>query len=322
MGTSVRGELSNPQLATRNSQRDFLMTHPPTEPAVHTGIFYHPSFSRRSYLTTGARLFDFPLAIKSILEDPSYRMVESPRIDEEVILKVHTPELLEEVRRDPLCSTGWHSAGGVVLAAEMIARGEIGNAFSFIGAGGHHSGRDFFGGYCCFNDVALAIHVLRERYGWKRFAILDTDAHHGDGTRDLLGGDPDVLHVCLCQADYQSPDGTKVDVAAMGRYARGSSGLSEEEVNRAYAETAARAFEPRVRDFRPELIFWYFGFDTHQGDYGDIGLSLEAYLLIAKMMRRLADELCSGRLEVVLGGGSMSSIARRLIPPVIQVLGG
>ncbi|MFZ2447172.1 MAG: hypothetical protein WAW37_12505 [Syntrophobacteraceae bacterium] len=291
------------------------------KPAVRTGIFYHPSFSRRSYLTGGARLEDFPGAIRSILDDPSFRLYESPPITEDCLLKVHTPELIEEVRRDPLCSTGRHSAGGVVLAAEMIARGDITNAFAFIGAGGHHSGRDYFGGYCCFNDVVLAIRVLKERFGWKRFAILDTDAHHGDGTRDLIGGDPGVLHVCLCHLDYVSPDGTKVDVAAMGRYAPGGSGLSEEEVNRAYAETAARAFEPRARNLGPDLIFWYFGFDTHQGDYGDIGLSLDAYVQIAKMMRRLSGDLCGGRLEVVLGGGSRSDLARRLIPPVIQVLG-
>jgi len=43
------------------------------------------------------------------------------------------------------------------MAGEKIAEAEIGNAFAFIGAGGHHSGRDFFGGYCCFNDVALCV---------------------------------------------------------------------------------------------------------------------------------------------------------------------
>ncbi len=165
------------------------------------------------------------------------------------------------------------------------------------------------------------MHALRESFGWKRFAILDTDAHHGNGTRDLVRDDPDVLHVCLCHTDYQSPDDTKVDVAALGKYDRQSAGLSEEEINRAYAGTAARAFEPRVRAFRPDLIFWYFGFDTHRGEYGDIGLSRDAYLLLAKMMRRLSQEMCSGRLEVVLGGGSRSDIARGLIPPIIRVLG-
>jgi acetoin utilization deacetylase AcuC-like enzyme len=289
----------------------------PRSPA--TGIFYHPSFSRRSYLTQGSRLQDFPDALGDILKDPRCRMVESPAVSEELILKVHTPELIEGVLEDPLCSTAWHSAGGVVLAAEMIASGEIRNGFAFIGAGGHHSGRDFFGGYCCFNDVVMAVHVLRERYGIRRIAILDTDAHHGDGTRALLRNDPETLHVCICSSSYESEDGTKVDVAAPSR-SWFSSGTAKADVNERYVEAVSREFAPRLRHFQPQFLFWYFGFDTHRGDYGDIGLTRPAYLEIGRLMRGLAEETCQGRLEVVLGGGSRSDIARDLIPPVIRLL--
>ena len=288
-----------------------------------TGIVYHPSFSRKSYLTQGSRLFDFPKALKPFMDNPRFRLFESPPISEELLLKVHTRDLLEGVRRDPLCSTAWHSAGGVVLAAEKIASNEIRNAFVFIGAGGHHSGKDFFGGYCCFNDVVLAIHTLRESHGIQRIAILDTDAHHGDGTRALVRDDPNVLHVCVCSMDQESSDGTKVDIRAPGasRWCFPPGGPVDDDVDTRYVRAASEAFEPRVKSFRPELIFWYFGFDTHQGDYGDLGLSVEADKQIATMMKRLASETCCGRLEVVLGGGSMSSIARTVIPPVIQILG-
>ena len=61
--------------------------------------------------------------------------------------------------------------------------------------------------------MALCIVNLRERVGLRRFAILDTDAHHADGTREIFQGDPDVLHICFCGTDYESADGTKVDVA-------------------------------------------------------------------------------------------------------------
>lgn len=296
------------------------MNDPTNLPTPVTGIFYHPSFSRRSYLTQGSRLQDFPDALRALLQDSRYRMVESPAITDELILKVHTPQLIDEVKEDPLCSTAWHSAGGVVLAAETIASGEIHNAFAFIGAGGHHSGRDFFGGYCCFNDVAIAVQVLRERHSIRRVAILDTDAHHGDGTRALLRDDSDVLHVCICSSNGESSDGTKVDVAAPhpSRFFLGS---GNDDVNSTYVETAARAFSSRVRGFHPEFIFWYFGFDTHIGDYGDIGLTRPAYLEIGALMKTLAEELCDGRLEVVLGGGSRSDIARDLIPPIIRLLG-
>lgn len=289
----------------------------------HTGIFYHPSFSRRSYLTQGSRLEDFPPALSDLLVDDRYHLYESPAIDEESILKVHSIELLQGVKRDRLCSTAWHSVGGVVLAAEKIVQGEIRNAFAFIGAGGHHAGKNFFGGYCCFNDVVIAIQLLRERNGVKRFAVLDTDAHHGDGTRDLTANDVDVLHVCMCSTDYRSADGTKVDVASpgRGRWLDAASPSAVEDIDELYATRTAQEFAWRVREFGPELIFWYFGFDTHRGEYGDLGLSIDAYLKIAVMMRTLAEQTCGGRLEVVLGGGSRRDIARKVIPPIIQVLG-
>ena len=287
-------------------------------PRTATGIFYHPSFSRRSYLTVGARLADFPGALDGVLRGGRVKLYEPGPVSRELVLNVHTPGLIEGVKGDPLCSTAWHSAGGVVMAGEKIAEGEIGNAFAFIGAGGHHSGRDFFGGYCCFNDVALCVVNLREKHGFRRFAILDTDAHHGDGTRELFLDDPDVLHVCICGKEFESPDKTKVDV---GYFAPRGSGVGR-PINDVYFDRVARHFPDRVRRFRPDLIFWYFGFDTHQGDYGDIGLTGPCYWDIALLMRDLAGEVCGGKLAVVLGGGSHTKLATYLIPPVIERLAG
>jgi acetoin utilization deacetylase AcuC-like enzyme len=284
-----------------------------------TGIFYHPSYSRRSYLTVGARLADFPMALEGILKSDAVKLFEPGPVPQELLLKVHTPDLIEGVKGDPLCSTAWHSAGGVVMAGEKIAEREIANAFAFIGAGGHHSGRSYFGGYCCFNDVALCIVNLRERYGFRRFAVVDTDAHHGDGTRDLFLNDPDILHVCFCGMDHESPDGTKVDVSYSPP--RGSR-RGARSMDDAYFDLVAQHVPPRVRRFRPDLIFWYFGFDTHQGDYGDIGLTGPCFWNVAVLMRDLAEEVCRGKLSVVLGGGSHTRLATYLIPPIIERLAG
>jgi acetoin utilization deacetylase AcuC-like enzyme len=285
------------------------MNRPPT------GICYHPSFSRRSYLTTGARLADFPAALDGILQSGRARLYEPGPVPPELLRKVHTAALIEGVRADPLCATAWRSAGGVVLAGEKIADGEIANAFAFIGAGGHHAGRDFFGGYCCFNDVALCITRLRERYGLRRFAIVDTDAHHGDGTRALFLSDPDILHICFCALDYESPDGTKLDVA----HPRADGG-AEVPMNDVYFDRLDHEVSHRIPAFRPELLFWYFGFDTHRGDYGDIGLTGPCYWNIAARLRALAEEACRGRIAVVLGGGSEARLATSLIPPIIERL--
>jgi acetoin utilization deacetylase AcuC-like enzyme len=284
-----------------------------------TGVFYHPSFSRRSYLTRGARLEDFPGAIDHLIARENIILYESPQIEEEWILKVHTPELIRGVEADHLCSTAWHSVGGVVLAGEKICTGEINNAFALIGAGGHHSGQDYFGGYCCFNDVVITITYLREIYDIKRFAIMDTDAHHGDGTRDLLKNDSEVLHVCCCGMEYESADGTKVDIRAPGSF-WGFRGKSDKNADEQYANNVKSEFYPRVMDFKPDLIFWYFGFDTHAGDYGSLGLSRHCFQEIAHFMKQTAEEASGGNLEVVLGGGSRTDIATNVIPPIIEIL--
>ncbi|WP_202320717.1 arginase family protein [Archaeoglobus neptunius] len=268
-----------------------------------TGVFYHPSFSRRSYLTAGTRLKDFPGAFEEI-RHPNFRLFESPRVDEKLVLKVHTDGHVREVENDPLCSTAWHSAGGVVKAAEMVYTGRLRNAFCYIGAGGHHAGRDYFWGYCCFNDVILAIQNLYDGFGEVKVAVIDTDAHHGDGTRQLLETmGLNVLHFCICSSDCRSDDGLKIDMSYFSR---------------TYHE-AVDVFCDMAATFEPELIFWYFGHDTHVGEYGDVGLTVEDYRKTAVKLKKLA-ELCNDKLVVVLGGGSVPDIARESTIAIIRIL--
>ncbi|MBM4286191.1 MAG: histone deacetylase [Deltaproteobacteria bacterium] len=275
------------------------------------GIYYHPSFSRKSYLTVGNRLRDFPEALDDLLKLPNVSMFQCPRASEELILKVHAREMPAMVARDGMCSTAYESVGGVVAAMEALARGEIQRAFCFIGAGGHHAGYRQFWGACCFNDVVIALTRVREVSPWRRFAVYDTDAHHGDGTRQLLQNDPEVLHVCFCGADYQSPDGSKVDVDV---YRLGW----RDDVNAAYVDAVRRRL-PLIPAFRPDLLVWYYGFDTHAEDYGALGLTEPAFFEICDLMMFVADE-CGIPLQVVLGGGSLSHLAADTIPEIIRRL--
>ncbi len=269
-----------------------------------TGVFYHESFSRRSYLTVGTRLRDFPKAFREFESCENFRLIESPEVDEGLILQVHTRDLLEGVRLDSFCSTAWRSAGGVVKAMEMVYSGELRNAFTYIGAGGHHSGRDYFWGYCCFNDVVLGTQNLRNRHGNVRVAVIDTDAHHGDGTRELIKNDASFLHYCICPTSYESRDGLKIDVSYFTT-----------NYNR-----AVRDFENYVAKFKPDMVIWYFGHDTHQGDYGDLGLTVRDYTEHARIMKETAEKHSDGKLVVVLGGGSVSGIARESSLAIIREL--
>jgi len=275
------------------------------------GIYYHPSFSRKSYMTIGNRLRDFPEALDEVLKKPHVHLFECPRVSEELILKVHAPEMLGMVARDRLCSTAYESVGGVVAAMEALAKGELQRAFCFIGAGGHHAGYRQFWGACCFNDVVIAITRVREISPWRRFVIVDTDAHHGDGTRQLIADDRDILHLCFCGADYTSPDGTKIDVDV---YRLGWHG----NVNSQYVEKVRQVL-PLIPPFQPHLLIWYYGFDTHLEDYGSLGLTEPAFFDLCDLMIAVSQQ-CRIPLQVVLGGGSLPHLATATIPEIIRRL--
>ncbi len=277
-----------------------------------TGIFF-------TYFQ-GERLADFPRALAGILDRENvsyYDAVYNHRsglyylepVSEELLLKVHSPTLVERVRLTGDYESALYSAGGTVQAAEKIWRGEIDNAFVFTSFGDHHAGRNFYGGMCYFNGAALAITALKEN-GVKRFAIVDTDAHHADGTRDIFGHDDSVLHVCLCNQECVDEYGN-VDVE-----------IPFETSDDEYLVRLEREFGPRAAAFRPEYIFWEFGYDATQGEYGDKGLTRDCHLKLARVIKGVADSACHGRLITILCGGSGRALATYTIPRIIRCLAG
>lgn len=129
---------------------------------MRTGIFF-------TYFQ-GERLRDFPQALAGILDKENvsyYDAVYNSRnglyylepVSEELLLEVHSKEVVEAVKLTGDYEAALYSAGGTVQAADKIWQREIDNAFVFISFGDHHAGRNFYGGMCYFNGAALAIAV-------------------------------------------------------------------------------------------------------------------------------------------------------------------
>ena len=275
-----------------------------------TGIFF-------TYFQ-GERLKDFPRALAGILERDNvyyYDAVYESRkglyylapLPEELLLKVHYPEMVQRVKLTGDYESALYSASGTVQAADEILHGEIDNAFVFTGFGDHHAGRNFYGGLCYFNGAALAIYALKER-GVSRFAIVDTDCHHADGTRDIFARDNGVLHVCFCHQDY-SDGKNNVDVH-----------IPYHTSDDKYLAQVRQDFVPRVIDFKPDYVFWEFGYDATQGEYGDKGLTMDCHVELARIIKSVSDEICHGRLITILCGGSSRDVATYVIPRIITVL--
>jgi len=277
---------------------------------MRTGIFF-------TYFQ-GQRLKDFPEALAGILDkeniyyyDAVYQSTNGlyylKPVDTDLLLKVHSQDMLERVKRTGHYEAALYSAGGTVNAAEEICQGKIDNAFVFTSFGDHHAGRDYFSGMCYFNGAALAIAALRTK-GMRRFAIVDTDSHHADGTRDIFSQDKDVLHVCFCRQDY-GDENNNVDVAIPYR-------TNDND----YLHKVGQEFAPRAIAFRPELIFWEFGYDATRGEYGDRGLTKDCHHQMARIVKGVADKVCQGKLVVILCGGSSREVATYTLPRIINCL--
>lgn len=87
------------------------------------------------------------------------------------------------------------SAGVALTGARLIHEGERA-VFSLCRPPGHHAAADLLGGYCYFNNAAIAAQSLIDR-GARRVVVLDIDYHHGNGTQAIFYERPDVLFLSI-----------------------------------------------------------------------------------------------------------------------------
>jgi acetoin utilization deacetylase AcuC-like enzyme len=277
-----------------------------------TGIFF--------YYQQGERLKDFPQALEGILEKEDALLFDafypykppspfdiSP-VPLEKILKVHSHEMVQRIKASGDYEGALYSSAGTLAAAIRVWTGEIRNAFVFTGYGDHHAGSNFYGGGCYFNGAAIAIRELRESFNAGSFAIIDTDAHHGNGTWELFEEDRKVLYICFCSGPSLEKN-LNVNVHVPFRVR-----------DDFYLDLVKNTLKSWIPSIRPEIIFWNWGYDGTIGEYGDIGLSPNIHIQLAREIKRIATEICQGRLIVILCGGGQRSLAHFLIPRIINIL--
>jgi len=274
-----------------------------------TGVFFAEVLKGKDWPVIGDKFRNFPEVMAEVLKDPNVALYTSKPVDERLLYKVHTLEVVANLKSAWYYEGALCSVGGCVEALERICRGEIVNALVFNVAAGHHAGPSYAWGGTYVSCAGPMIVNAREKFGVRRFAIIDTDSHHGDGDRAMFKGDRDVLHVCFCSMNAIEDEGTKVDVDVGWR-------TTDEE----YLERVEREFKPRALAFKPYAIIHFFGHDTCEGDYGDRGLTPSFYLELAKLVKSIAELVSQGRYVVITGGGYRRDVAEYVFPRVIQIL--
>jgi acetoin utilization deacetylase AcuC-like enzyme len=210
------------------------------------------------------------------------------------------------------------AAGAAVAATDAVICGQVSNAFCLVRPPGHHATRAQSMGFCFFNNVAVAARHALDVHGLQRVAVIDFDVHHGNGTEDIVAGDPRILMCSFFQSPLYPYSGTQplgqnmVNVP-VPPYTRGPQ-------VRALVE---QQWLPRLRAFRPEMIFVSAGFDAHrEDDLGQLGLVEADYEWLTRELVMLAREHAQGRLVSCLEGGYALGALARSVASHLRVLSG
>jgi acetoin utilization deacetylase AcuC-like enzyme len=197
------------------------------------------------------------------------------------------------------------SAGGVVAAVDAVMRGEADNVLAAVRPPGHHATASRGMGFCLLNNIAIAARQAQVEHGVKRIMIVDYDVHHGNGTQDIFYEDADVLFISTHQYPFYPGTGDIRDIGeGQGRGTTVNIPLSAGHGDASYKILYEKILYPLAKRFKPELILVSAGFDAHHVDpLAMMRLSHRGYAHLSRELKRMADELCGGKIVFVMEGG-------------------
>ncbi|MEA1958508.1 MAG: histone deacetylase [Chloroflexota bacterium] len=198
-----------------------------------------------------------------------------------------------------------YAAGGVISAVDAVMGGEVNYALALVRPPGHHAIRNAAMGFCIFNNIAIAARDAMSSYKIDRVLIVDFDVHHGNGTQDEFYSDNTVLYFSTHQYPFYPGSGSTGETGSGDGIGYTvniplPAGCGDAEYIRAFEEVLV----PVARRFKPQLILVSAGYDAHRADnISMMQVTTTGYANMVSILKRLADELCDGRLVFALEGG-------------------
>jgi len=196
--------------------------------------------------------------------------------------------------------------GGALEAGKAVYEGKVERAVA-LGCGYHHAGRNYGGGFCLFNDIAVLVEHLREKYGLKRALIIDYDVHFGNGTSDTYYSDPNVLYISL----HQDPRTIYPGTGFVEQIGKGEGEGYNVNVplppgtgDQTYLYALKDIFVPLAEEFKPDLIVANGGSDPHFADtLGSLQLTVNGFFNLSQIIAQVAEKVCQNKLVLMPGSG-------------------
>ncbi len=257
------------------------------------------------------------------------------------LLRIHPASYLDEFkrlsdagggelgRRTPFGPGGYElaalSAGLAKAALAAVLQRDVQNAYSLSRPPGHHCLPDYPNGFCLLNNIGIAIEAARAAGLADRFAVLDWDVHHGNGTEAVFYDRSDVLTVSLHQdrnypmdtgafADRGVGDGIGFNLNIPLPPGTGHTG---------YLAAMERLALPAIRSFKPDVLIIACGFDAAANDpLGRMLATADTFGHMTRQVMDLAAEICDGKLLMVHEGGYSETYVPFCGHRVLEVMSG
>ncbi len=240
--------------------------------------------------------------------------------DEADLYRVHSREYVDAIRRgtpdaefgigtlDNPVFEGMHEkslwyVGGAVEAAKRVRDGA--SLAINISGGLHHAMRDQAGGFCIYNDPAIMISILRERFD--SVAYIDIDVHHGDGVEAIFSDDASVMTISIHESGKTLFPGTGFveDVGLAGTSV--NIPLNAKTTGDVWLNTFEQVAPEAIKRFNPGAIVLQMGTDPHFLDpLGHLLVSAREWVDAVRVVRSfdLPIAACGG------GGYNLTTVPR------------
>ncbi len=284
-----------------------------------TLIFAHETSAQHKTPAGHPERMDRIAAVERGLAGLAVKRRISPLAAQADILRCHPQAYIDRIRlaepasgsvqldADTWMSPGSYQAalravGGACAAVDAVLAGQDKTAFVVARPPGHHAETATPMGFCLFGTVAIAAKRALYHHGLGRVAVVDFDVHHGNGTQDLLWGEPRAFLATSQQMPLWPGTGDPSQTGAHGQI------LNLPLPPESTGATMRAAYEaqvfPALDAFKPNLILISAGFDAHADDpLANLNWHEDDFAWLTHRLCDLAATHAQGRVVSCLEGG-------------------